>query len=44
MKQTALSEFLKSQGIEPTGDRKKDLALAKKIVPRFEDVKKRQKT
>ena len=35
MKSTALSEFLKSQGIEPTGDRKKDLALAKKIVPRF---------
>ena len=32
---TALARFLESQGIKPTGDRKRDLELARAIVPRF---------
>lgn len=33
-KESALATFLRQNGIEPTGDKKKDMELAKSFMPK----------
>lgn len=35
MSNTALAMFLEQKGVKPTGDRKKDMKLAKQFFPKF---------
>lgn len=39
MSKSALEQFLKSLGIEPTGDKAKDMAKAAKIIPKYKGNK-----
>jgi len=41
MSQTALAMFLAQQGITPTGDKKKDMKLAKQFFTKFKVRKKK---
>ena len=40
MSTTALAMFLEQQGVKPTGDRKKDMKLAKQFFVKFKIRKK----
>jgi len=41
MSKTALAMFLEQNGVTPTGDRKKDMKLAKQFFPKFKVRKKK---